>query len=569
ELGLMAYGHREKGSCDDIELMVPPAAETADAISLAADTLQPKGKTPLSAAVKLAAEDLKYTEEKATVILITDGLETCDADPCALGTALKQSGIDLTVHVVGFGLTADEGKQVACLAENTGGEYFQASNATGLVEALTKTVAQVAEPAPPPEPAPAPAPAVSDKNLKVTATPAPGATFSREVTIRYDVYRATADGHEENAVETSYGDAGGPRFFNLPAGKYVVVASRDLAMAEAPVDVAEGQQATVEVVMNAGTIHERAMLSETVPAPDGVAFLTTDGANRDQTNYGSESTILVNAGAVTAKASLGNAEVTVPVTVVAGETADVDLVLNAGKLTLRGKRTADASDFDEGIAWNVTDAAGETQTTYGGEANLFLAAGDYKVKATLGEAAAELAVTIAAGAALEKDVVVATGKIVGHALFAEGGPTATEGVRFDVLPSEAGADGERKIIATGYGDGASFNLPPAKYVLRASADIALAESGLEAVAGKPLEVAVVLNAGLLAVSAPGADKIELVSPKKDIYGKQAILATGYSEDWQITVPAGDYTVKVTKKDGSEATAPAKLTAGERTEVSVP
>ena len=33
ELGLMAYGHREKGSCSDIELVVPPAAGSAAAIT--------------------------------------------------------------------------------------------------------------------------------------------------------------------------------------------------------------------------------------------------------------------------------------------------------------------------------------------------------------------------------------------------------------------------------------------------------------------------------------------------------------------------------------------------------
>ncbi|WP_395448091.1 VWA domain-containing protein [Aminobacter sp. UC22_36] len=73
ELGLMAYGHREKGSCTDIELVVPPAAGSASAITAAADSMKFLGKTPLSAAVKQAAEDLKYTEDKATVILITDG----------------------------------------------------------------------------------------------------------------------------------------------------------------------------------------------------------------------------------------------------------------------------------------------------------------------------------------------------------------------------------------------------------------------------------------------------------------------------------------------------------------
>ena len=108
ELGLMAYGHREKGSCTDIELVVPPAAGTESAIGQAADTMKFLGKTPLTAAVRQAAEALRYTEEKSTVILITDGVETCEADPCALGKELEAGGVDFTAHVVVFGLTADE-----------------------------------------------------------------------------------------------------------------------------------------------------------------------------------------------------------------------------------------------------------------------------------------------------------------------------------------------------------------------------------------------------------------------------------------------------------------------------
>ena len=36
ELGFMAYGHRSKGDCNDIETLVQPAAGTADAIAAAA-----------------------------------------------------------------------------------------------------------------------------------------------------------------------------------------------------------------------------------------------------------------------------------------------------------------------------------------------------------------------------------------------------------------------------------------------------------------------------------------------------------------------------------------------------
>lgn len=168
ELGLMAYGHREKGSCSDIELVVLPGPGTAQAITDAANAMKFLGKTPLTESVRRAAAELKSTEAKATVILITDGIETCEADPCALGAELEASGVDFTAHVVGFGLTEDEGKAVACLAENTGGRYIQAKDAGSLVDAL-KTTVVVAEPEPAPEPDPAPAPAALAENVDPAA----------------------------------------------------------------------------------------------------------------------------------------------------------------------------------------------------------------------------------------------------------------------------------------------------------------------------------------------------------------------------------------------------------------
>lgn len=160
ELGLLAYGHREKGSCTDIEMLVSPGPNNKAVVLQAVQNMKFLGKTPLSAAVQQAATALRYTEEKATVILITDGEETCQANPCSLGTELKQSGVDFTAHVVGFGLTKQQGEQVACLAHNTGGQYFEASDAAHLSTAMNAAmsavqaapVAQVTAPEPLPTP---------------------------------------------------------------------------------------------------------------------------------------------------------------------------------------------------------------------------------------------------------------------------------------------------------------------------------------------------------------------------------------------------------------------------------
>lgn len=154
EIGLMAYGHRERGNCADIELMVPPAAGTGAEISARVNEMRFQGMTPLSEAVRQAAEALRSTEEAATVVLVTDGLETCDADPCSLARELEQSGLAFTAHVIGFGLTEEEGAQVSCLADETGGMYLQAADASALADALTQTVAAAVAP-PPAEPTPA------------------------------------------------------------------------------------------------------------------------------------------------------------------------------------------------------------------------------------------------------------------------------------------------------------------------------------------------------------------------------------------------------------------------------
>ncbi|MCB1592181.1 MAG: VWA domain-containing protein [Alphaproteobacteria bacterium] len=139
-LGLMAYGHRRKGDCSDIEEMAAVGADRR-AIAEAVGKISPKGKTPMADSIKQAAEKLKYTEKKATVILISDGIETCAPDPCGVATALEQSGVDFTAHVVGFDISGENDEaQLRCIAENTGGKYVSASSAGELAQALKETV---------------------------------------------------------------------------------------------------------------------------------------------------------------------------------------------------------------------------------------------------------------------------------------------------------------------------------------------------------------------------------------------------------------------------------------------
>ncbi len=167
-LGLVAYGHRRKGDCADIETLIPAGPLDASAYLATVNALNPRGMTPLSAAVVQASEALQSSERKATVILVSDGEETCSLDPCEVGTRLEQSGIDFTAHVIGFDVANPAHQaQLRCLAENTGGRYFNASDAQGLAVALDSVVAMSTEPALPPASAALTAPAEASVSTRI------------------------------------------------------------------------------------------------------------------------------------------------------------------------------------------------------------------------------------------------------------------------------------------------------------------------------------------------------------------------------------------------------------------
>lgn len=147
-LGLVAYGHRERGQCSDIETIVTPARGTGEDIAKIVAELNPRGMTPMTDAVIAAAQALRHTEQAATVILISDGIETCNPDPCAAARALNEAGVDFTAHVIGFDVRgeAEALLQMQCIAAETGGRFFTADNANELRDALEQVAAPVAAP---------------------------------------------------------------------------------------------------------------------------------------------------------------------------------------------------------------------------------------------------------------------------------------------------------------------------------------------------------------------------------------------------------------------------------------
>lgn len=464
ELGLMAYGHREKGSCSDIELVVPPAPGSAAAITQAADGMKFLGKTPLSAAVRQAAEALRYTEEKSTVILITDGLETCEADPCALGKELEQSGVDFTAHVVGFGLTADEGREVACLAENTGGKYLQASDAAALKDALTATVVApppaAAEPEQAPAPAPAPEPAKPEFNFIPEAVMAAGGEPLKDAGNAWEIYKANADGTRGEYVTTDYNNFR----TTLEPGDYVVEARFGEAEVEQKLKVEAGQVYTPVFTLNAGTliIRPRAAEGEDISTAATVV-IDYPGGSGPSTSYG-ETKIVLPAGEQKLTVKLGSGEVSETLQLAAGQTIEKDVVVGIGRVTVNalyasGGDKVDSSELFVEIFKSKLKLDGTREQvtyTYGPDAKFDLSPGDHVAVLRLDKATAEQPFNIRAGEAKDVTVVLGAGVLV----------IAAPGVKnINVFSATKDIQGARKEFGYGFDGAHQTTLPAGDYVV--------------------------------------------------------------------------------------------------------
>ncbi|WP_199489519.1 vWA domain-containing protein [Pseudotabrizicola alkalilacus] len=156
-LSVIAYGHNRRGDCGDIEVIAPMGQTAPGTLESRLRGLMPRGMTPLTDSLRMARGQIPQTAEAADIILVTDGLETCAGDPCALAAELAAEGIDIRAHVVGFGLTRAEVEALSCITEQTGGMLFQTNSGAELADALQQVSAVMSEPEPVPEPEPEPA----------------------------------------------------------------------------------------------------------------------------------------------------------------------------------------------------------------------------------------------------------------------------------------------------------------------------------------------------------------------------------------------------------------------------
>lgn len=140
-IGLMIYGHRRKNDCRDIELVSSPGNLDRELLVDKIKSITPRGKTPITSSLIQAALAVHSSKGNPSVVLVSDGLETCDADPCAAAFSFDLVNPGFDVHVIGFDVNEEESKALQCIADRSGGRFFRANDADQLEDALSETVA--------------------------------------------------------------------------------------------------------------------------------------------------------------------------------------------------------------------------------------------------------------------------------------------------------------------------------------------------------------------------------------------------------------------------------------------
>jgi hypothetical protein len=141
-IAMRTFGGKGKGArarCGT-RLTLPLQPLDRAALRRLIDSLEARRKTatPIAASLAAVADDLASVTGARTVVLVTDGDETCEGDPDAAIAALRAAGIDVTLDVVGFALDDEALKaRMAGWAAAGGGTYVDAGGADELVDALS------------------------------------------------------------------------------------------------------------------------------------------------------------------------------------------------------------------------------------------------------------------------------------------------------------------------------------------------------------------------------------------------------------------------------------------------
>ena len=141
EFGLRLFGHqspRDEKDCEDTRLEIPFGQNNLAQFESVLSEVTPQGQTPIAYSLFQAINDFPEDPgSKNVVILITDGLESCEGNPCAVAPLLSQNHIALRPFVIGLGLELENEDYFDCI-----GKFLNANDKTSLENVMNVVISQ-------------------------------------------------------------------------------------------------------------------------------------------------------------------------------------------------------------------------------------------------------------------------------------------------------------------------------------------------------------------------------------------------------------------------------------------
>jgi Ca-activated chloride channel homolog len=442
-VGLTSFGHR-RGDCGDVEVMRRAEPIDMDRIMFALERLNPKGRGPLTLALREAAKALPADASKRSLLLIHDDADNCQPDLCALAGELRAGGI--RTHVISLAPKPEDLAKMTCLPEITGGRLFLAQNAEQAEAAIEDALRLASSAAPgPSESARPPPPKAKEESPVALPIPSDGRPGLHLRTL-------LAEGNEPVAWPmhwsvTRIGQSGPPAFEGRAANPYVALAAgqyridaRDGPMAVTQtVEVVDKAPTVADVVLNAGTLRVRAQWQKSgAPIGNGVISIADagqaapggkgdgkgDGKNDGRASpllaavRGNETTFLLPAGRYVVNVEEGLVRAQRSVVVPAGSRGRVDMALNGAVVRLAavirdGLGELDAPLFS--IAEDDPDAPGgrrEIAQSAAREAEFVVPPGTYHVSVRQAGLDGREVLAVGPGDVVRRLLTLAAGKLV-------------------------------------------------------------------------------------------------------------------------------------------------------------
>jgi Ca-activated chloride channel family protein len=517
-------------------------------------SINPKGRTPITKSIELAVQQIKTVKDETLIVLLSDGIETCQGDPCAFVQNLKEKEVKFKLDVIGFAVDDKEQTQLECIAKAGDGHYYSAQSIVQMKQAFAQLKKEIIQRT------------AVKPGLKLRAILKKGAKPITE-DINWFIYKSQTDSNDIRNVITSSNDAS--PFIMLPTGQYYITVLHGNASADTVVEISADEYKEITVNLNAGYLKLESVLKKGLgPLTEDMywrvynAQKDSDGNRKLVINSGNTAPLLkLTEGRYYITAEHGDALSNMEVKVSAGEQKKIIMNMNAGYLQLNAIPKKDAEPLTDDLYWQIYKAQKNSDgdrkyiTSSSNVTPTFkLPTGSYYITAKYGAALASMEVKITAGEVEKATMDMNAGYLSFDAVLKKGIKPVTEDIHWQVYGAQKDSDGGRKAISNSNDASPFFKLSAGRYYVTAEHGAALASMEVTVAAGEIKKTIMDLNTGYLrfnAVPNSGAGPLKkglywrVYEAGKDNNGKRKKITTSDNAFPLFKLTSGRYYVTAT------------------------